>query len=94
VSALRNFVGAFKVKVGDIEFGMEPAPGRADTGNLEQDLPDLIKAVAEAAKERDSAIGLFIDEVQYTVPMFDVFMKRQIPVFERHKPKRRKLKRR
>jgi hypothetical protein len=65
VSALRNFVGAFKVKVGDIEFGMEPAPGRADTGNLEQDLPDLIKAVAEAAKERDSAIGLFIDEVQY-----------------------------
>jgi len=44
---------------------MEPAPGRADTGNLEQDLPDLIKAVAEAAKERDSAIGLFIDEVQY-----------------------------
>ena len=65
VSALRNFVGAFKVKVGDIEFGIEPAPGRADTGNLEHDLPDLIEAVAEAAKERNSAIGLFIDEVQY-----------------------------
>jgi hypothetical protein len=65
VSALRNFVGAFKVKVGDIEFGMEPTPGHADTGNLEQDLPDLIEAVAEAAKERDSAIAIFIDEVQY-----------------------------
>lgn len=65
VSTLRNFVHAFKVKIGDIEFGMEPAPGHADSGNLEQDLPDLIEAVAEAAKERDSAIGLFIDEVQY-----------------------------
>lgn len=48
VSALRNSVGAFKVKVGDIEFGIEPAPGRADTGNLEHDLPDLIEAVATA----------------------------------------------
>jgi hypothetical protein len=65
VSALRNFVHAFKVKIGDIEFGMEPTPGQADTGNLEQDLPDLIEAVAEAAKERDSAIALFIDELQY-----------------------------
>jgi hypothetical protein len=65
VTALRNFVGTFKVKIGDIEFGIEPAPGLADTGNLEQDLPELIEAVAEAARERNSAIGLFIDEVQY-----------------------------
>jgi hypothetical protein len=68
VATLRNFIGAFKVKVGDIEFGMEPAPGRADTGNLEQDLPDLLVAVAEVAAERNSAIGLFIDEVQYLSP--------------------------
>jgi hypothetical protein len=33
--ALQNFVGAFKVKAGDFEFGIEPSPGRADTGNLE-----------------------------------------------------------
>ena len=33
-------------------------------------------------------------ETAFTVPMFDAFMKRQIPVSERHKPKRRKLKRR
>jgi len=31
-------------------------------------------------------------ETAFTVPMFDVFTKRQIPVFERHKPKRRILK--
>lgn len=58
VSALRNFVGAFKVKVGDIEFGIEAAPGLADTGNLEQDLPDLVEAVAEAAKARDGVLSL------------------------------------
>lgn len=65
VSTLRNFVGAFKVNVGEIAFGLEPSPGRADTGNLQQDLPDLLIAIAEAAKERGRAIGLFIDEVQY-----------------------------
>jgi hypothetical protein len=63
--ALRNFVGAFKVKAGDFEFGIEPSPGRADTGNLEQDLPDIVVAVAEAARQRNSAIVVFVDEVQY-----------------------------
>lgn len=64
-TALRNFASAFKVTMGEIDFGLEPAPGRADTGNLEQDLPDLLIAVAEAAAERGSAFSLFIDEVQY-----------------------------
>jgi hypothetical protein len=64
-SVLRNFVSAFKVKVGDIEIGIDPARGQADTGNLEQDLPALLVAVCEAAKERRTALGLFLDEVQY-----------------------------
>ena len=68
VGALRNFVSAFKVKTGDLEFGIEPTPGQADTGNIEQDLPDLIVAVAEAARQRNSAIALFVDEVQYLSP--------------------------
>ncbi len=63
-SVLRNFVSVFKVKVGDIELGVEPATG-ADTGNLEQDLPDLLVAVCEAAHERKVAVGIFLDEVQY-----------------------------
>jgi hypothetical protein len=58
-------MGAFKVKTGDFEFGIEPSPGRADTGNLEQDLPEVIIAVAEAAQQRNSAIALLLDEVQY-----------------------------
>lgn len=37
----------------------------SDTGNLEQELPALLVAVAEAARERDPAVCLFIDEVQY-----------------------------
>ena len=65
VSTLRNFAAAFKVTVGELEFGLEPTPGRADTGRLQQDLPDLLVAVAEAARERGRAIGLFLDEVQY-----------------------------
>jgi hypothetical protein len=68
-SVLRNFVGAFKVKVGDIEVGIEQARGRADTGNLEQDLPDLLVAVSEAANERSVALGIFLDEVQYLSPV-------------------------
>jgi hypothetical protein len=64
-SVLRNFVSAFNVKIGDIEISIDPARGRADTGNLEQDLPDLMIAVAEAAQERNAALGIFLDEIQY-----------------------------
>ena len=65
VNVLRGFANAFKVKIGDIEFSVEPAPGEGDSGNLEQDLPRLLLAVAEAAAERRSAVGLLIDEIQY-----------------------------
>lgn len=65
MAALRNFGSAFKVAIGEIEIGVNPAPGVADTGNLEQDVPQLLLAIAEAAKERSSAIAIFIDEVQY-----------------------------
>jgi hypothetical protein len=64
-SVLRNFAAAFKVKLGDVEIGIDEAKGHADTGNLEQDLADLIVAVCEAAKEQRTALGIFLDEVQY-----------------------------
>lgn len=65
MAALRNFGSAFKISVGEIEIGMTPGPGIADTGNLDQDMPQLLIAVAEAAAERETAIALLIDEVQY-----------------------------
>ena len=62
---LVNFAKAFSVAVGDLELSVDLAPGEGDTGNLEQDLPRLLVAMAEAAGDRDTAVGLFIDEVQY-----------------------------
>jgi hypothetical protein len=62
---LRAFAKAFKVKVGDVEFTVEPETGTADSGSLEADLPEVLLAVSRAAKEAGSAVAVLIDEVQY-----------------------------
>ena len=62
---LANFAKAFKVTVGDFGFSVDVTPGEGDTGNLQQDLPPLLVAAAKAAAERETAVALFIDEVQY-----------------------------
>jgi len=65
--ALAGFASALKVKYNDIEIGldMEPEKGVADSGDLDADLSDLILEVGKAAAERDTAVVLFIDELQY-----------------------------
>lgn len=65
--ALAGFAKALKVKYGDIEVGIdfEPEAGLADNGDLEQDLPALLQAAGEAAKADNTALVLFIDELQY-----------------------------
>lgn len=68
-SVLTNFAKAFKVTAGGLELSVDLTPGEGDTGNLEQDLPRLLVAMAEAAADRHTAVGLFIDEVQYLSPM-------------------------
>jgi hypothetical protein len=67
LGVLRSFIGAIKVTVGDVEFGLdiEPEQGAADSGDLEIDLPFLFTAVAEAAQERRTAVAILIDEIQY-----------------------------
>lgn len=67
LAVLRGFISAIKVTVGDVDIGLdiEPEKGVADSGDLEIDLPNLLVAVAEAAAERNSAVALLIDEVQY-----------------------------
>jgi predicted transcriptional regulator len=64
---LAGFAKALKVKYKDIEVGLdfEPEPGLADNGDLEQDLQALLEAAGRAAKEAGTAIGIFIDELQY-----------------------------
>jgi len=65
--ALGGFVQAMKLKYDDIEFGVDLGiePGIADTGDLDADLISLFQAVGEAARERQSVMVLFIDELQY-----------------------------
>lgn len=65
LGVLRAFAKAFKVNVGDVEFTVEAENGTADSGSLESDLPELLHAVALAAKEADTAVALLVDEVQY-----------------------------
>jgi hypothetical protein len=67
--ALRALASFAKLKVSysDIEvtLDVEPEKGVADSGDLEVDLTELLMAVGEAAKERDTAVILAIDEIQY-----------------------------
>jgi hypothetical protein len=69
LSALAGFVSSLKVKYQDIELGIDVSPekGLADSGDLDNDLGDLITAVGEAAAERKTAIVLFLDELQYVL---------------------------
>lgn len=67
LAVLRSFVGALKVTVGDVSIGLDidPEKGSADSGDLEIDLPNLFVAIGEAAQDRNSAVAIFIDEIQY-----------------------------
>jgi hypothetical protein len=67
LAVLKSFMNGVKVKLGDLEVGLDidPERGAADSGDLENDLPNLFLAVAEAAEERHSAVALLIDEIQY-----------------------------
>lgn len=65
LSVLRAFASAFKVSIGEVEFSVSPETGTADSGNLESDLPEMLLAVANAARAGDAATALLIDEVQY-----------------------------
>lgn len=65
--AVAGFAKALKFKYEDIEVGLdfEPEPGLADNGDLEHDLQDLIATAGESAKAADTALIMFIDELQY-----------------------------
>jgi hypothetical protein len=63
--ALRSFASVFHVKVGEIEIGVDPEIGIADSGDLENDLPELFVRIGEAAQAAGRAWTILIDEVQY-----------------------------
>ena len=65
--ALAGFASSLKAKYGDIEVGFDyaPEPGLADNGDLEHDLQALLEEVGHAAKAAETALLIFIDELQY-----------------------------
>ena len=67
LKALAGFVGKLKVTFKDIEVGLDydPEPGLADNGDLEVDLATLLEQVGSAGRAAETAVVLFIDEMQY-----------------------------
>lgn len=67
LSVLRGFIGSLKVVYGDISIGLdiEPELGSADSGDIEIDLPQLLVAVGEAARDSNCAVAILVDEIQY-----------------------------
>lgn len=65
--ALAGFAKALKAKYSDLEVGidLEPEAGLADNGDLEHDLQALLEAAGAAAQKAQTAIAVFIDELQY-----------------------------
>ena len=67
LAVLRSFIGTLSLTAGDmtIELGIDPEKGSADSGDLEIDLPNLFVAIGEAAEDRQCAVAILIDEIQY-----------------------------
>jgi len=59
---LGSFASRFKVKVGEFEVGLT---NEFVTGDLTIDLTELLVAIGMAAKKRDTAVFLLIDEMQF-----------------------------
>jgi hypothetical protein len=59
-------VTAFNAKVGasGIDLGVQVAPGRGDSGDIEVDLPEVIEDLSRALSSVGKGFMLFIDELQ------------------------------
>lgn len=67
VKILGSFINAAKIRYEGMEFGFDlgSQPGVADSGDLDYDLTELFQEIGKAAKEKRTAVVLFIDELQY-----------------------------
>jgi len=63
----KSFIHALKLKMGDFELSLDidAESGEADSGDLEVDLAALFVAIGDAAKDRNTAVAIIIDELQY-----------------------------
>jgi hypothetical protein len=98
--ALRSFASVFKLKVGDVGIEVKKPEGLADSGDLDEDIADLLVTVAEAAKAQKTAIILAIDEMQPACHNFSArlamrsrtqsvfFSSRKLALFRPRKPRK------
>lgn len=63
-SVFANFVRRFSISIGSLGVEFETTSGLGNSGNLECDLSEVLLATARAAKEANTAIGLYVDELQ------------------------------
>jgi len=61
-SLLQAFAAIFRVHMGEFQVGVA---GATATGDLSIDLTDLLVAIGEAAKARNTVAVILVDEVQY-----------------------------
>jgi hypothetical protein len=59
-------VGAFNAKIGatGIDLGIQLASGRADSGDIEVDIGELVQDISTALQEEHGTFGIFVDEMQ------------------------------
>ncbi|QEI07755.1 ATP-binding protein [Pigmentiphaga aceris] len=67
IRVLRSFIGTITIAAGgaEVTLGGDPEPGYADSGNLEDDLKDILIATGEAARDANTPVAILIDELQY-----------------------------
>lgn len=67
IRVLRSFIGNITIAAGgaEVTLGVDPEVGYADSGNLEDDLRDVLIATGEAARDAKTPVAILIDELQY-----------------------------
>ncbi|SDG71302.1 Predicted ATPase, AAA+ ATPase superfamily [Pseudomonas benzenivorans] len=67
IRVLRSFIGNITIAAGgaEVTLGVDPEAGYADSGNLEDDLRDVLVATGEAARDAGTPVAILIDELQY-----------------------------
>ena len=63
----KSFLNAIKVKYQgvELELDIDPERGFADSGDIEADIPVLLESIGEAISDKQKAVAIIIDELQY-----------------------------
>jgi len=66
LSQVKGSIGSFSATIGvsGVTLGITPQAGRADTGDLELDLEEMVEDVSMALRSEGKGFAIFIDEMQ------------------------------